>query len=308
MSLIKCPECGESVSSKAPFCPHCGVLIAGNVKRCPVCDTYVLMNAEECPKCNAKFVNTSQPFTLKESTTPPPIAGLFVAAGTTANTTTATTDELPQQEAPTEVNDTPPASHEQLPATKSHTPWYLLVLLILAIGIGGFFYWENQNQQAAEEAAFALLQDCKNPLNYEDFIAKYPDSKHIDEVRQRLKALQIAVDEWNAAIKSGNVEKLRDFIKKYPDSPFKKQAIRGIDSLDWLYATSTGTSAAYQQYIERHDNGEHIDEAFTARDEAVEREEQARKDSVAAALAKALLADSLETAASATTGTDVIVN
>ncbi len=31
MAMIKCPECGQDVSDKAPFCPHCGVEIAGKV-------------------------------------------------------------------------------------------------------------------------------------------------------------------------------------------------------------------------------------------------------------------------------------
>lgn len=31
MSMIKCPECGEKVSTMAGTCPHCGVLIKGNL-------------------------------------------------------------------------------------------------------------------------------------------------------------------------------------------------------------------------------------------------------------------------------------
>ena len=32
MAIIKCPECGNPVSDKAPFCPKCGVEIAGKIK------------------------------------------------------------------------------------------------------------------------------------------------------------------------------------------------------------------------------------------------------------------------------------
>lgn len=31
MALIKCPDCGNSVSSSAPACPKCGCPIAGKV-------------------------------------------------------------------------------------------------------------------------------------------------------------------------------------------------------------------------------------------------------------------------------------
>lgn len=30
MSLIACPECGKSVSTKAPHCPHCGVRVVAD--------------------------------------------------------------------------------------------------------------------------------------------------------------------------------------------------------------------------------------------------------------------------------------
>lgn len=36
MSLIKCPECGQEISDKAPTCPHCGAPLAKNVYRDPV--------------------------------------------------------------------------------------------------------------------------------------------------------------------------------------------------------------------------------------------------------------------------------
>ena len=56
MSVIKCPECGQEVSTKADVCPHCGVAIKGNLKRCPKCNTIMLKEEEECPQCHAHFV------------------------------------------------------------------------------------------------------------------------------------------------------------------------------------------------------------------------------------------------------------
>jgi hypothetical protein len=51
MALIKCPECGESVSDKAPNCPHCGLAIAGSIITCPECGAIVPKDAATCPKC-----------------------------------------------------------------------------------------------------------------------------------------------------------------------------------------------------------------------------------------------------------------
>ena len=43
MALIKCEECGESISSSAKVCPHCGVKI----------------NLQTCPECGAKLNSSS---------------------------------------------------------------------------------------------------------------------------------------------------------------------------------------------------------------------------------------------------------
>lgn len=51
MSLIKCPECGESVSDRALGCPHCGFTIAGNIIKCPECGESVPKDSVACPKC-----------------------------------------------------------------------------------------------------------------------------------------------------------------------------------------------------------------------------------------------------------------
>ena len=303
MSLITCPECNQSVSSKAPYCPHCGVAIAGNVKRCPKCGAYVLMNDDECPHCNAKFMTQSPASPAEKPATAPPAPAKPAAPtikeghneATPTNANPAADTEVPKNGFVADIDDIDDNDLPKQPAPekpKSHTPWYLLALVILALAIGGFYYWEMQNQQRTEEAAYLMLDGCKDPLNFEDFLAQYPNSQYADDVRARLKEIQTAKDEWDKAIEAGDVAHLRDFIKAHPDSPFRNQALTFIDSLDWNAATTKGSSAAYQAYIDQHSNGEHIDEAYAARDEAEKREQQAKRDSVARALARAALADS----------------
>lgn len=52
MSLIKCPECGHTVSDKAPTCPECGCPIAGNIIMCPKCGTANLRDSKTCAGCS----------------------------------------------------------------------------------------------------------------------------------------------------------------------------------------------------------------------------------------------------------------
>ena len=49
MALIKCKECGESISSSAKTCPHCGY--KNEVSICPECGKKVKSSDINCPDC-----------------------------------------------------------------------------------------------------------------------------------------------------------------------------------------------------------------------------------------------------------------
>ena len=49
MALIKCKECGESISSSAKTCPHCG--FKNEVSICPECGKKVKRSDVNCPDC-----------------------------------------------------------------------------------------------------------------------------------------------------------------------------------------------------------------------------------------------------------------
>ena len=277
MSMITCPECKQPVSSKAPTCPHCGVRIENNVKRCPVCNTYVLLDATECPNCKAHFVVDEAATAARPATEPTPIE----TEPATANIASA--DQIPEEE-----------------PTKKDTPWYLLLLAIIIIGIGAYLYWDNyQDKLASEEKAFALLQNCNDPLSFEDFIARFPNSKHIDEVKERLAGLHQEDATWTELCRNLDVNALHNFIDTHPTSPYIKVALHKIDSLDWRKAAQLGTKDPYDEYILQHEDGLYISEAYNARDNARRREEQARRDSLAAVAKR----DSIAAAAEAATST-----
>ena len=49
MALIKCKECGESISSSAPVCPHCG--FKNEMILCPECGKEINSADAICPQC-----------------------------------------------------------------------------------------------------------------------------------------------------------------------------------------------------------------------------------------------------------------
>ena len=277
MSMITCPECNQPVSSKAPTCPHCGIRIENNVKRCPKCNTYVIADATECPNCGAHFVVENK-----------------AEAQKAAATTMADEPVITQQDAE--------AAEAQQP--RKDTPWYLLLLAILIIGIGGYLYWDNyQDRLASEEKAFELLKDCNDPLSFEDFIARFPNSKHIDEVKERLSGLQKEDAVWAELCRNPEITALHNFVDTHPTSPYMKVALNKIDSLDWRRADQLGTKDAYDEYILQHEDGIYISEAYNARDNARRREEQARRDSLAAVAKRDSIAAAAAAAVEAATTT-----
>ena len=61
MSIIRCPECSQRVSSLAGTCPHCGVSIRGNIRQCPHCNEYVMKSATVCPHCSTPLEPMQEP-------------------------------------------------------------------------------------------------------------------------------------------------------------------------------------------------------------------------------------------------------
>jgi len=56
MALIKCPQCGNDVSSEATQCPHCKVILSPqkDLCRCPECQNTIHLNQWTCPYCGFK--------------------------------------------------------------------------------------------------------------------------------------------------------------------------------------------------------------------------------------------------------------
>ena len=51
MALIKCPNCGETISDQAEICPKCGNALKKEIKKCLECGEVLPENAMNCPYC-----------------------------------------------------------------------------------------------------------------------------------------------------------------------------------------------------------------------------------------------------------------
>lgn len=56
MALIKCPECGNEISTNAKACPHCG----SEIVICPECNAVYAGKVQICANCGYKFAKTEE--------------------------------------------------------------------------------------------------------------------------------------------------------------------------------------------------------------------------------------------------------
>ena len=273
MSLIKCPECGHEVSTKAPQCPNCGVPILNNVKRCPVCNTLSLMDAEQCPNCHTKFLVAKASDVIESQ------------ASSSHDEDNDYQEMQPTEDSPVVTSSENSPSTPPPPTKKKGFPWWLLILILVLVGVGIFFYYECQIREASEETAFLNLKNCTEMESYKDFINRYPKSTYLNNVRARLAELERIEKLWREVTSSMKRERVQQFIEEHPASNHKPMAIHLLDSIDWRKAEREGTSAAYDFYILSHEDGEHIEQAMQARDEARVREAREELDSINASLA-----------------------
>lgn len=159
------------------------------------------------------------------------------------------------------------------------------LLACVAILIGGYFYLTSHAAQQRETRAYALLQDCKDPLVFEDFIAKYPESEHLEEVRKRYLTLNQEQAKWEALVLRGTREELQTFIQSNSGSPYLRVALARIDSMDWQMANTRPTIQSMEQYIAVHPEGFFIEQAEIQRQrlerERLAAEERAQQDTMA---------------------------
>ena len=226
MSMIKCPECGEKVSTMAGTCPHCGINIEGNLRQCPNCDEYCLLSQDTCPHCGTRLS--------------------FIE------------DEEENDNGNDNGND-----NEKVPAKKKNKSLIFTItfaIIILAI-ICGVYYLDYKNNADREEREYAMLENTSNPEYYNDFLAKYPKSIHYQDVKERLNVLLDETEEWEKMMQNISRSEIEKFMNAHPYSRRLHECEDMIDSIDWNEAKKTNTEEAIVNYLNNHPNGKYAEEA-----------------------------------------------
>lgn len=246
MSMIKCPECGERVSTMAGTCPHCGTNIAGNLKQCPNCNEYCLNSQETCPNCGTSF-------------------SIIEGENDSLNTNPdLTPNPSPVSEGNDNGNDKPVTKKKNNNKALIFTIIFVVIIVTIICGV---YYLDYKNNADREEREYALLENTSNPEYYNDFLAKYPESVHYQDVKERLNVLLDETDEWNKMMQNICRSEIEKFMNAHPYSRRLHECEDMIDSIDWNDAKKTNTEEAIVKYLNEHPNGRYAEEASEKKNE-----------------------------------------
>ena len=258
MAIIKCPECGHQISDKAPVCPNCGIEIAGKIIKCANCGHVYFKEEGSCPICHTTNKDVKTDIQIPHQL--PDITEIYLENGAETAPTTFQRGQtsLPQKHGNVNEHDSDGKKSGKVNKT------ILIVSLVVAVVIIGvclFFYMNAKSNREQEEYAYALSSnDIEISKEYLDNFKDAPQT-HIDSVTTHMQALIRQNQDWTNAVVSGSKTVLAEFLNTYPDSPYAKEAVEKIDSIDWEQCIKQNTPDAYQTYIDEHPDGIHRSEA-----------------------------------------------
>ena len=243
--IIKCPECGHQVSDQAKTCPSCGIDIAGKITRCPDCGEVIFKEQASCPVCHCSINGASSAEEQRPVAVPEP-------------------KPVPQQQEEKQQPAKEVAPRRPRKRRAGVTALIVAFVLALIVVFLGLYFMKNQEMQNEQRAYENAIQSSE-PLVLQNFLDMYVDAPraHRDSIMAHLEAMKRLDVEWNNALVSNSKFALEQFLKRYPNSPYRVDALLRIDSLDWVAATTENTAEAYQKYLTEHADGTYYDEAHT---------------------------------------------
>lgn len=165
----------------------------------------------------------------------------------------------------TNINNEQFAAVQQPAPAKKTTGRRIIMGVVFLVAIGaaflGYNYYTTTSEALDEERAYSVLEDNETIADYEDYLARFPESEHAAEVKERLAALQQMYGLWRDLCVNGRQRDFEIFKQNHPGSTLVRQCDIKIDSLDWIDAEQEGTDASINAYLFKHPDGRYASEA-----------------------------------------------
>lgn len=245
MAIIKCPECGGTVSDHAKTCPHCGVAIAGQLTNCPDCGQIILKEIPTCPYCHCTINGAEQPIYVPPTAPPATPGPLPASTGADASGQPASGSNPKKRK-----------------VKRGYAAVIVSVVLALIVVLLGLYFYQTSQQQN-EQRAYQNAIVSAEPAVLQNFLDVYPAAPiaHRDSIAQRLAQLKKIDEEWHHARQTLNRQELATYVSRHPGNIHVTEANVLIDSIDWQKALSDNTLEGYQVYLDEHPEGANVPEA-----------------------------------------------
>lgn len=148
-------------------------------------------------------------------------------------------------------------------ARRRHTfPWgcaFVTLLLMGALCVAGYYVYDFKAMKDREMTAYAALSGCEDVERYNDFIARFPESHHIAEVRSRMEALKEEQGAFASLLASRDAHSLRRYLIDNPTTARRAQIEAVLDTVEYHDATAAASIEALDEYIATHPQSPFLD-------------------------------------------------
>ncbi|MDO5665616.1 MAG: hypothetical protein Q4G63_10230 [Bacteroidia bacterium] len=132
----------------------------------------------------------------------------------------------------------------------------LLVVGVLLV-IGFFYYGQVVRKGNLDRSQWDMAVKENTIGGYLTYMQAFPKGKYYNLAEESLMKLKSDEAEiWGNLQISENTAELRDFIIKYPESPYNSLVKKRLDSLTWMATLNDNTAESYSKYMVMSQSGE----------------------------------------------------
>ncbi|MCR9285786.1 MAG: hypothetical protein NXI23_00200 [Bacteroidetes bacterium] len=154
-----------------------------------------------------------------------------------------------------------------------------IIPIILALGIGGYFIYNNMQESDAtvptespEDLVWAKAVEEETLITINDYLAQYPNGKHAVEAKNMIidiekREVQLKEEsDWKKALDLNTLKSFQSFLTNYPEGQFVSDAEFRINNLKledkiWNTTLDVNTLEEYESYLSLFENGRYSEMA-----------------------------------------------
>lgn len=242
---LQCPLCGKNKADKNLFCAECTVKLNSEYEvNIPKSGN---PRSELSAKDQSKADSIDIEFTEKDKPTNQFDNKKRDSKSSDNNSLDNRTDD---QKSYFEINRDKPRKNTRFTLVSI----FIVVLVLVA---AFFIYKEFVIDRNLERSKWELAQRENSIDSYLAYMDEYPQGLYVMDAQNKLLSLKSNESEAWANLKtSENTTEFTDFLQRYPNSPYERNARIRLDSLMWQSSLKDNSVQAYTDYLNLSASGE----------------------------------------------------